>query len=143
MKFQCRLNTKVREAKLQVMPRVCFGLKLCFKIYLKCAQLFELKAQGKSPEKSSCSFGFCPNEGQDLPKFFVHFSLVHFWSIKGVYFLQNANNFNFKLFLRLICISYYDVYIVSLVLKIDRPNLKSSILRLVYRRSTCNFIGAV
>ena len=26
---------------------------------------------------------------------------MHFWSIKGVYFLQNANNLNFKLFLRL------------------------------------------
>ena len=24
---------------------------------------------------------------------------MHFWSIKGVYFLQNANNLNFKLFL--------------------------------------------
>ena len=31
MRVQCRLNTKVREAKLQVMPRVCFGLKLMFK----------------------------------------------------------------------------------------------------------------
>ena len=82
-------------------------------------------------------------EGRALPKFFVTFLWVHFWSIKGVHFLQNANNFNFKLFLRLIYISYYDVYIVFLVLKIDRPNLKSSILRLVYRRSTCNFIGAV
>ena len=26
---------------------------------------------------------------------------MHFWSIKGVYFLQNANNLNFKLFFRL------------------------------------------
>ena len=24
--------------------------------------------------------------------------ILHFWSIKGVYFLQNTNNFNFKLF---------------------------------------------
>ena len=37
--------------------------------------------------------------GGALPKFFVTFSLVHFWSIKRVYFLQNTNNLNFNLFL--------------------------------------------
>ena len=38
--------------------------------------------------KNCCSFGFCPIErGGALPNFFVHF-----WSIKGIYFLQNANN---------------------------------------------------
>ena len=37
--------------------------------------------------------------GWALPNFFVHFSQMHFWSIKGVYFLQNTNNLNFKLFL--------------------------------------------
>ena len=36
--------------------------------------------------------------GKALPKFFVTFSYVHFWSIIGVYFLQNANNLDFKLF---------------------------------------------
>ena len=39
--------------------------------------------------------------GRALPKFFVTFSEMYFWSIKGVYFLQNANNLNFKLFFRL------------------------------------------
>ena len=38
------------------------------------------------PKKSSCSFGFCPNEGggRALPKFFVHFSqTVYIGSIWG------------------------------------------------------------
>ena len=41
-------------------------------------------------KKSCCSFGFCPNEGggRALPKFCVTFSLVHFWSITRVNFLQ-------------------------------------------------------
>ena len=34
-----------------------------------------------------------------IPKFF--FELVHFWSIKEVYFFQNANYLNFDLFFRL------------------------------------------
>ena len=33
--------------------------------------------------------------------FLAPFQAVHFWSIKGVYFFQNANNLNFKLFFRL------------------------------------------
>ena len=33
-----------------------------------------------------------------MPNFFFTFSFVHFWSIEGGYFLQNANNLNFKLF---------------------------------------------
>ena len=33
-----------------------------------------------------------------MPNFFFTFSWVHFWSIEGGYFLQNANNLNFKLF---------------------------------------------
>ena len=37
--------------------------------------------------------------GRALTKLFVTFSWVHFWSIKGVYLLQNANKLNFKLFL--------------------------------------------
>ena len=36
--------------------------------------------------------------GGALPNFFVTLSLVHFWSIKGIFFLQNANNLKFKLF---------------------------------------------
>ena len=39
---------------------------------------------------------------------------MHFWSIKGVYFLQNANNLNFKLFFRLYV--YVVHYIVNKVL---------------------------
>ena len=45
--------------------------------------------------KNCCSFGFCPNEGVGggpCPIFFGTFSKAHFWSIKGVYFFQNANN---------------------------------------------------
>ena len=50
---------------------------------------------------SSCSFGFCPNEGGGgpCPIFLSRFHKLVFWSVKGVYFLQNANNLIFKLFL--------------------------------------------
>ena len=34
--------------------------------------------------------------------FLAPFQAVHFWSIKGVYFFQNANNLNFKLLFRLL-----------------------------------------
>ena len=40
--------------------------------------------KGCSPEKNTCSFGFCPNEGGEgrgLPKFLAHFEEVHFLSI--------------------------------------------------------------
>ena len=40
-----------------------------------------------------------------LSKFFVTFSIVHFWSIKGVYFLQNANNLNFNFMILLFLFS--------------------------------------
>ena len=53
------------------------------------------------PNKCCCSFGFCPIEGGGGPCSNFLASLVHFWSIKRVYFLQNANNLNFELFLRL------------------------------------------
>ena len=33
-----------------------------------------------------------------LPKFLVTFLKVHFWSLELVYFIQIANNLNFKLF---------------------------------------------
>ena len=64
---------------------------------------------------------FVHMRGGGMPKFFVTFSLVHFWSIKRVYFLQNANNFNFKLFLRLytwptkqvFCLFYEESWIMS------------------------------
>ena len=51
-----------------------------------------------SRKKNCCSFGFCPNEGGSaVPNFFCTFAFsckVHFWSIKGVYLNQNANNLN-------------------------------------------------
>ena len=36
-------------------------------------------------KKSSCSFGFFPNEGGGgpCPNFLSHFEEVHFWSLKG------------------------------------------------------------
>ena len=37
--------------------------------------------------------------GRALPIFLDTFSQVLFWPIKGVYFLKNANNLNFKVFL--------------------------------------------
>ena len=37
---------------------------------------------------------------------------MHFWSIKGVYFLKNANNLNLKLFLGCICIVFHLVFFV-------------------------------
>ena len=35
--------------------------------------IFEMAVREGLPTKSSCSFGFCPNEGGGLPKFVVHF----------------------------------------------------------------------
>ena len=50
------------------------------------------------PKKSCCSFGFCPDEGGALhAQIFWHLFLRAFF----VYFLQNANNLNFRLFFRL------------------------------------------
>ena len=40
-------------------------------------------------------------EGGGSPIFLALFQEVHYWSIQGVYFLQNASNLNFKLFFRL------------------------------------------
>ena len=39
---------------------------------------------------------FIQMRGGRAAQFCVTFSEVHFWSIKGVYFLPNANNLNFK-----------------------------------------------
>ena len=39
--------------------------------------------------------------GEGPAQNFCHLFISAFWSIKGVYFLQNANNLNFKLFFRL------------------------------------------
>ena len=67
--------------------------------------------KGCSPEKNTCSFGFCPNEGGEgrgLPKFFGTF-LIN----KRVYFFQNVNNLNCKLILRLQIYSIlYRIYII-------------------------------
>ena len=41
------------------------------------------------------------SEGGGSPIFLAHFQEVHYWSLQGVYFLQNASNLNFKLFFRL------------------------------------------
>ena len=51
-------------------------------------------------EKKTFSFGHCPNEGGlPMPEFFgPFFQEVHFWSIKRVYFLKNANVLTFELF---------------------------------------------
>ena len=43
-----------------------------------------------------------------LMKFFLSHFHKCFWPIKGVYFLQNANNLNFKLFLG--CIYIYSIH---------------------------------
>ena len=67
--------------------------------------------------KRMSSFVFCPNEGgRALPNFFGPFQ-VHFWSIKGVYFLQNANNWNLKLFFRLYIYCIYSVFSPQLTFK--------------------------
>ena len=54
---------------------------------------------GTFSRKNCFSFGFCLNEGGGPCQIFVTFSKVHFCSITAVYFLQNANNLNFKLFI--------------------------------------------
>ena len=69
-------------------------------------QNFVITFKGRSHEKkTSVLLDFVQMWGGALPKFCVTFSEVHFWSIIGVYFLQNAYNLNFKLFFRL-----YSVY---------------------------------
>ena len=94
-------------------------------------------------KKSCCSFGLCPNEGagRALPKFFVTFSSVHFWSIKGVYFLQNANNLNFKLFLRLYTWPKKQVFCLYLKTILDNESfwmsLKSTFLALKKSGTSC------
>ena len=55
--------------------------------------------------KNCCSFGFCPNEGGGPCPNFSTFSLVHFWSIKGVY----ANNLNIRLFFVVVYVMLYIV----------------------------------
>ena len=50
--------------------------------------------------------------GEALPNFCGTFSWVHFWSIKGVYFLQNANNLKTVVFIGCIYIVYYIVFLV-------------------------------
>ena len=58
--------------------------------------------KGRFPDKKMHIFGFCSHEGGGaLPKCFGTFSRGAFLVTKGVYFFQNANNFNFKLFFRL------------------------------------------
>ena len=73
----------------------------CLRIKTVKITSFMLVIREDIPKKCCCSFGFCSNEGGEraLPNSFVTFSKVHFWSKKGVYFLQNANNLNFQLFL--------------------------------------------
>ena len=57
-------------------------------------------SEGRFHEKKLLFFWILSKWGGGvLPNFFATFLWVQFWSIKGVYFLQNDNNFNFKLFL--------------------------------------------
>ena len=58
-------------------------------------------ALGTSPQTKMFSFWHCPKRGGSCPNLGVLFQGVHFWSIKGVYFFQNANNLNFELVFRL------------------------------------------
>ena len=57
-------------------------------------QNFVITFKGRSHEKETAVLlDFVQIRGGGaLPKFCVTFSEVHFWSIIGVYFLQNANN---------------------------------------------------
>ena len=56
-----------------------------------------------------------------MPEFFGPFLELHFWSIKRVYFLKNANVLNFKLVFRLhiysILYSIYRNFISKLTFK--------------------------
>ena len=62
--------------------------------------LMTSQTQGRRPEKMMLFFWILSKSGggRALPNFFDTFSQVHFWSITGVYFLQNANDLNFELF---------------------------------------------
>ena len=58
--------------------------------------IFQTKfGDGFAKKKVAALLDFVQMRGGGYPYY------VHFWSIKGVYFLQNANNLNVKLFFRL------------------------------------------
>ena len=59
-------------------------------------------ALGTYPQTKMFSFWHCPKRGGwSYPNLLVLFQGVYFWSIKGVYFFQNANNLNFEVIFRL------------------------------------------
>ena len=81
------------RAYLTFIGRAQEEIDLCSSYAPVCGGKKGNEYKGRRPEKSCCSFEFCPNAGGGA----LPFSQVHFWSINGVYFLQNANNLNFKL----------------------------------------------
>ena len=66
---------------------------------------------------------------------------MHFWSIKGVYFLQNANNLNFKLFFRLYTWPTKQVFCLYLRKILDNDSfwmsLKSTFLAFNKNGTSC------
>ena len=60
----------------------------------------------------------------ELPKFFVTFSEVQFWSIKG---LKNANNLNLKLFFRLYTLPTKKVFCLYLRSILDNDSFWMSL----------------
>ena len=68
--------------------------------------LFTLTLKGKNwfalrLEREKNTFRSIYEKSKQIMEIHGTFSLLHFWLIKGVYFLRNANNLNFKLFFRL------------------------------------------
>ena len=62
-----------------------------------CQLLLAVKLSHVPNKVHALSYGF-PQTGGGPAHFLASFQEVHFWSIKGVYFFQNANNLNFRLF---------------------------------------------
>ena len=102
----CIMNDSL-ELSLKKSPLQCFGHLSKFFILGKFPCLSVKKIVGLVhfqfregfTKKSSCSFGFCPNEGgRALPKFCVHFSqTVYIGSICGVECSEKTKSFNLKI----------------------------------------------
>ena len=68
---------------------------------------------------------------------------MHFWSIKVVYFLQNANDLNFKLFLGCISIVIYNVYSIFIGPESDHWECLSVTNSLTHSLTDCCLVNLI
>ena len=72
--------TKVMQNSIRICENLCSWLVGWNLVGAKPTEYSDVRSKGRSPEKNSCSFGFCPNEGggMALLRFLAHFQEVHF-----------------------------------------------------------------